>query len=497
MKKPLVSTIIIALVIIGSNIASGSTANAEEPAGSQDTLLLGSSVFSDKSNHAGITITLTGNGIKQTTKTDEGGTFSFAGIAPGTDYKLEAIADANYVSARRYDVVIKAEGMSRSKTLVLMAMPGMVTGTVTLEGNDSRVGFMYEDLGTGARLTQTDPALNGAFTFRSVPAGTRIIRLSKPGFESRLIQVDIPANGKVTLDPIELSSHVGSLHATFTLAGASVHDDIWVILKDDKKALYLKDDNESLYYSGITDKNGKVKIEGILAGNYHLLAKRANSEELIIDPIVIKEGSSTSLPDKTYATTLTKLKGSISGSAVLYTISAYNGGNLIYDKAPCYGCFVVTQGGTMTITDKKGNFLLSGIANGDYSVDVSYETCITAQHDSYSTKGFSISETSSVHNFKRPIPMMESTGMLKGVAQLDGQTSHSNIVVTLEGLIGYFTTTDADGNYTFKSVPVRNKPMIVTFSKPNFAPVSLEDVYASKDHQINTLASVKLAPSAK
>lgn len=486
MKKPLISTLIIILAMIGINIGA---ANAEEPAASQDTLLLGSAVYSDKSSHSGITITLSGHGIKQTAKTDKSGTFSFVGIAPGADYELEASANANYLSAKSTNIIIKSDGMNRANTLVLMDKPGTVTGTVILEGDDSHVGFIFEDIETGASLMQTNPALNGVFTFKSVPSGKRMIRLFKHGFESRLIQADIPANGTADLGQIKLSSHVGSFNATFNLEGSSAHDDIQVTLKDDKR---------SLYYSGKTDAKGRVKIEGILTGAYRLLARKTNFEELNIDSVVIAEGAANTLPNKTYAATiLNKLKGVISGDVLLYTIKNYNDGDLVYKKTPCYGCFVFTDEGTMTISDNDGHFVLSGIANGDYSINLTYDTCITAQHKSYSTKTFSINETSPVHNFRSPMPMFEFSGTIKGVARLEGQTTHANIIVAIKGLTGYFTTTDAQGNYELKSVPVRNIPMTVVYSKANYAPVSLNRIYAYRDNLINTLPSVKLASSAK
>jgi hypothetical protein len=489
MKRSLIPTMIVGtLAVIGISIGVGysTTASAKASAAAQETVLLGSAIFPGKPDHTGISVTLSGNSVKQTTKTDSGGNFSFSNIPPGTDYQLEASFGADYVAAKNFRVTVKPDGISRTRTLALMARPGTVTGTVTLEGDNSRVGFTFEDLATGARLTQTDPALNGVFTFRGVPAGQRMIRLFKPGFESRLILANVPANGTATLKPVELSSHVGSLDATFTLAGASQHDDIWVILEDNTK---------SLYYSGITDAKGKVKIEGVLAGRYQLLAKKGDSEELIIDSVVITEGSATTLPSS--ASTLTRLKGSISGSAELYTISAYNGGNLIHTRKPCYGCFVVTKGGTMTISDKNGRFELSGLSNGEYSVDVSYETCITAQHDSISTQSFSLNDSSPAYNFRSPIPMYESTGTITGVALLKGQTTHANTIVTIEGFTGYVTTTDAHGKYTLLSVPIRNKPLVITFSKANYTPVSLADISASKDAQIVTLDNVMLTPAAK
>ncbi|MDT8376529.1 MAG: hypothetical protein RQ867_07285 [Mariprofundaceae bacterium] len=483
MKRLLVSTIIAGtLAVIGMSATSSTAASAEE------TLLLGSAILAGQADHAGIVVTLSGNSVSHTAKTDSGGNFSFSNVAPGTEYQLDASFGDDYVAARRSHVVIKPDGLSRVRTLALMARPGTVTGTVTLQGDSSRVGFTFEDLATGARLTQTDPSLNGVFTFNGVPAGKRLIRLFKPGFESRLILADVPPNGKVTLDPVELSSHVGSLDATFTLGGASVHDDIWVILEDSKR---------SLYYSGITDAKGRVKIEGMRAGSYHLLAKKANSEELIIDPVVIREGETTTLPNRTHAaTTLTKLKGSISGDVQLYTIRSMDNGKIIHEKKPCYGCFVVTQGGSMTISDKDGHFLISGIKNGDYSVNVSYETCVTALHDNYSSRGFSITDASPAYHFKSPLPMYESTGELTGTAQLQGQTEHANIVVTVEGYTGYVTTTDVQGNYKLSSVPVRNKPVKVVFTKAGYAPVTLTDISVSKDTVI-PLTKVKLTPLAK
>jgi hypothetical protein len=277
---------------------------------------------------------------------------------------------------------------------------------------------------------------------------------------------------------------VGSLDATFTVGGASVHNNIWVVLEDGTK---------SFYYSGKTDAKGRVRIEGIRAGRYHLLARKTITEDLIIDPVVITEGAVTTLPNKTHtATTLTMLKGSISGFVQLNTVSDYNGGDIIYEKTPCYGCFVVTRG-SMTISDNNGRFLLTGIPQGAYSIDVSYETCITGLHDAYSSPSFSITNASPAYNFRSPIPMYESKGTVAGVARLKGQTVHSNIVVTVEGLTGYFTTTDAKGNYTLPSLPVRNKHFKLVFTKPNYAPVSLTDVIVSKD-TVTPLTNVKLTP---
>ncbi|NOR73233.1 MAG: hypothetical protein GQ467_05120, partial [Mariprofundaceae bacterium] len=216
MKRSLISTMIVGtLAIVGIGMAAGYSTTASASAAVQETVLLGSAIFPGKSDHTGITVTLSGNGVKQATKTDRGGNFSFSNVPPGREYQLEASFGADYVGGRRYDVVIKQDGISHAKTLVLMARPGTVTGTVTLEGDSSRVGFTFEDLKTGAKLTQTDPALNGTFTFKGVPAGKRMIRLFKPGFESRLILVDAPPNGWASVGQVELSAHVGSFDTTF------------------------------------------------------------------------------------------------------------------------------------------------------------------------------------------------------------------------------------------------------------------------------------------
>ncbi|MCF7821786.1 MAG: hypothetical protein K9M17_05010, partial [Mariprofundaceae bacterium] len=99
MKRSLVSTIIVGtLAVIGISMGSGysTTASAKESVAAQETILLGSAVFPGKPDHTGIEVILSGNGVKQTTKTDAGGNYSFSSIPPGTDYQLEASFGADY-----------------------------------------------------------------------------------------------------------------------------------------------------------------------------------------------------------------------------------------------------------------------------------------------------------------------------------------------------------------------------------------------------------------
>lgn len=448
----------------------------------QGAVLLGSALLPDKSTHAGISVNLSGNGIDQVVTTDADGSFSFSSVPPGPDYQIKADYSEDYLQTLRGDITVKQDGINLVGRIVLSARPGTINGTVTLQGGNSHVGFTFEDLVSRASLTQYDPALNGAFSFRGVPAGKRIIRLFKPGYEALQIVVHVPANGVVTIDPVELSSQVGSLDANFTLEQASSHDDIWVLLENTDK---------SLYYSGKTDIKGQVQIEGIRAGTYRLVASKAISEDLIIDSVVIKEGEVTDLSSEDHmATTLKMLKGSVSGVIQLKSIVDYNDGNILYDTKPCYGCFAVTRG-PMTITDTKGRFLLVGLSPGTYSINVDYETCITGLHDAYRSPDFNISTALPAHNFEQPIPLYESTGTLTGVALLDGQTDHSNIVVAVEGLSGYFTVTDVQGNYRLPSVPARNRHFRLTFTKAGYSHGVLDDVIIFKDLEI-PLARVTL-----
>ena len=122
----------------------------------------------------------------------------------------------------------------------------------------------------------------------------------------------------------------------------------------------------------------------------------------------------------------------------------------------------------MTITDTQGHFLLTGISAGTYSINIDYETCITGLHDRYRSPDFSVTSAAPAYNFELPIPLYESTGSLTGVALLEGQTEHSNIVVTVEGLTGYFAVTNAQGKYLIPSVPARNKRFRLTFTKTGY-----------------------------
>ncbi len=438
----------------------------------QGVILLGAAVLPGKSKHAGITVKLSRDGVEQTATTDTGGNYSFSNVSPGPGYRIEASYNKDYIKAIEINISVRRSGLNRVDTVMLAAKSGTINGVVTLQGADRHVGFVYEDLVSGASLTQVNPTLNGAFSFEGVPAGKRIIRLFKPGYEALQVVVDLPPSGTVTLDPVELSSQVGSLNAVFTLEGAPSHEDIWVLLENEDK---------SFYYSGKTDVKGRVKIEGMRAGTYRLVATKAIAEELVIDSVVIKDGEIANLTDKpSAATTLTMLKGTISGVVQLKKILDYNGGNIIYDTDICYGCFVVT-GGPMTITDTKGRFLLGGLSMGDHSITVDYETCITGLHDGYESPEFSITDSSPVHNIEQPIPLFESMGGLTGIVKLEGQAEHSGVVVAIEGLTGYFTLTDAQGNYTLPSVPVRNKRSRLTYTKAGYSVGVQENINVFKD----------------
>jgi hypothetical protein len=54
-------------------------------------------------------------------------------------------------------------------------------------------------------------------------------------------------------------------------------------------------------------------------------------------------------------------------------------------------------------------------------------------HDNYGSSTFSLTDASPAYSFKSPISMYESTGMIGGVARLEGQTLHANIIVIMEG----------------------------------------------------------------
>jgi hypothetical protein len=54
-------------------------------------------------------------------------------------------------------------------------------------------------------------------------------------------------------------------------------------------------------------------------------------------------------------------------------------------------------------------------------------------HDNYGSSTFTLTDTSPAYGFKSPISMYESTGTISGVARLEGQTLHANIIVIMEG----------------------------------------------------------------
>ena len=68
-------------------------------------------------------------------------------------------------------------------------------------------------------------------------------------------------------------------------------------------------------------------------------------------------------------------------------------------------------------------------------------------------------------------------------------------MVAVEGLTGYFTVTDAQGNYKIPSVPARNKRFRLTFTKAGYSIGVQDDVIVYKNLE-TPLAKITLEPEA-
>lgn len=162
----------------------------------------------------------------------------------------------------------------------------------------------------------------------------------------------------------------------------------------------------------------------------------------------------------------TKVRGSISGNVHLAEVERFRNGKVEYQTTPCEGGLVIGTG-QIFVTEENGKFLLKEVPEGKNSIQVNFGGCGIGKHDLYESPEFIIGTGSTQKAWNSSIFVYESTGLISGVANLEDESIHSNIMISVDGFEGFSTTTDKMGRYQLTNVPVRVRGLSLTVSKPH------------------------------
>jgi len=234
-------------------------------------------------DHSGIVVEVIGVGTRTTT--NSAGRFDIY-LAPGT-YSL-GLSASSYKSETVANLVVVngATTEASAAPIVLLANPGSVSGTVTLEGaavlGNSGISVSLDN--TASTATTDD---SGTFVIDGVAAGTYTLRAAKSGFDTQTASgVSVRGGVQSPVSTLSLAISRGKLAGTVTLQGAVGGDNSGAVVSIASTA-----------YSAVSTSSGSFEIVGIPAGSYTVtVAKEYYAAQVLANQAVLANVTSTTSP---------------------------------------------------------------------------------------------------------------------------------------------------------------------------------------------------------
>ena len=377
--------------------------------------------------------------------TNASGEYSFAAVSPGI-YTITA-AYPGYKNS-----VLENIAVSIGNELSGLDLPEMtkatysISGKVILEGLAS--GFegskvLLRDSASLDSVANTSTGTDGMFTIPDVEPGDYVLTVSHDGYlTSDGLVVNVGTVASVSVENIVLKNAKGSVSGTVTLESALDNAGINILLQNEDK-------NVTKTYSTVTDSTGHYALSGIEPGSWRVQATKSGFNNGYTDPFDV----SASVLTVANTIELSISLRSIIGTVTLQGKTDYSGIRITATKT------TATTEIYSGLSNKEGTFALSGMTPGEYILSYSYEG-----YRSQTSSSVELTEDSSIT--LDAIELTKATGKISGIANLEGCSDHSGILVSLVGT-DYTYTTESDGSYEF-TVPSGNYPGGVRFSRDDF-----------------------------
>jgi hypothetical protein len=403
-------------------------------------------------------------GISQYATTDLNGTYTFAGLEPG-EYAM-VVSRSGFLTDTGTVVAIGTRTIEAVPDIVLRSALGRVNGTVTLESAVDHAGttiLLLSETNPLTFTTTTDSA--GRFGLAGIEPGTWRVQATKGGYTTGFSDPFMVSAGAATsANAIQLTVSLRSAFGKVLLDGRTDHSGIRVT------ATKLTSTTE--IYSALSNRDGFYALSGMTPGEYILSFSFESYRSASSSSISLASNSSYNMPD----TQLVKATGEIAGIANLQGRTSHAG-------------IAVTIVGTSfaTTTDAQGRYSFM-VPSGNYPGGLRFEKedfQLTAKAETIpvltdSTYGVLTVTMNATHN------------SLSGSVDLLGSTDDSGIRVTIDGLGGFETITDASGNWRLDHVPLGWRT--VRFTRLNTPDVTSQVQVAAAD--IIDLGRLDMIPDA-
>jgi len=302
---------------------------------------------------SGATISVFQNNFLIATETsDTNGNYTINGLDPGS-YAVSALA-SGYQTALQ-GAIIQGGGQTTVLNFSLSPSPGSVSGNVIATNTGLPIaGAIIEITFDDQVIKSTQTDASGNYTFSNLFPATYDVIAHAEGFQSQEIAVVVQSNQTSTVN-FSLGSFPGILSGSVIDANTSLPI---------TGAVVLVYSNNQLIDEALTDPSGNYEVDNLAPGSYLVLA-RATSYQMKILPATIFS-TQTTTRNFSLQNNPSTLQGQITNALT---------------GQPIRGAAVMLfQNGmfeAVSFSDNNGNYIISSLPSGDYSLNISAKAFYT------------------------------------------------------------------------------------------------------------------------
>ena len=392
--------------------------------------------------------------------TDSEGNFTISNVPEGT-YRIKA-SRPTYGAIGITEIPVEGIKNSGIDPFLLPSVVGDVSGTVWLQGLLDYTGILVsfrKDVGS-TFLTTTNAS--GEYNFQDIPTGDYELIASMPGYVASKSSTTI-APGSNPQQPILLGIHSdkGNLTGTVTLDNLDDYSGILISLAGTQ-------------YQAITDDSGTYAISEIPEGTYTVFMKAEGYGAKRFENVQITSGQTETLNASLNSASGTPGTpyGSIVGTAFYFAQSDHSGISIKLEGSdiPLVG------------TDTNGGFIICNVPAGNYTL-----LFTQANYKTVTRLGVVVPPWNTV--FMENIFMIPPVGNIEGTVHLEGETSHDNVTISVDGT-SISAQSLSDGSFMLEDVS--EGTYTITAYKVGFETARVINVSALPGHTVTIEEPVTL-----
>jgi len=295
-------------------------------------------------------------GTQFITTTNDIGFYQITNIPYG-NYLVEAVSLAYNEKDSKY-ITINESNTNANLDFLLSKPKGKIVGVVKDENGQVAAGATVSIVVAGYAVKKTTTSSDGSFIFEDLPVGTYTLHAVKSGVQAGIGMAKINYPGEQANITISFFGSRDVKIITYQRAEGGNINKVGVPIKyrhlivNEYKVIEFMDE----YESGTTLPDGEAIIENVLCGNFVITAG---------DPV---------FGQKTESFQVEKGDGYQVFEIIIDSLCKIKGTVYDYDGTPKGGAEVYIENSQYSVrTNDDGNYEISGIKNGSYSIVAKYE----------------------------------------------------------------------------------------------------------------------------